>query len=163
MLVVVLVGSIAVTSVVAKPVLGTVTITPEQPQKGSTVTFTVEVTGTDIQSVYLGVLECNEQTGVCENRPDNVSMAFVSGSTYRAEVTLNYPTATYMTYWVYVHSEGNWTTLPDADGEKVTLATTPDNNQTNGDGDSNGTPGFEVVPLLAAVGIAALILRRKRS
>ena len=145
----------------AEPVLENVTLTPPTPTKLTTVTFTAYVVGDDIQTVKIGVLECNATTGICQNNRDNITMQHVEGIIYQANVTLNYAPASYLTYWVYVQYGGQWITLPNSHGVKVNLTTTPSNG--DGNGSNNGkTPGFEMVLMIAAIAISLIVLGRKR-
>ena len=145
----------------AEPVLENVTLTPPSPTKLSTVTFTAYVVGDDIQTVKIGVLECNFTTGVCQNTRDNVTMVHKEGIIYQANVTLDYAPASYLTYWVYVQFGGQWITLPDAHGVKVNLSITPPNGDGNGN-NNNPVPGFEMILVVAAVAISLIVLGRKR-
>jgi hypothetical protein len=145
----------------AEPVLENVTLTPPTPTKLSKVTFTAYVVGDDIQTVKIGVLECNATTGICQNTRDNVTMQHMEGIIYQANVTLDYAPASYLTYWVYVQYGGQWITLPDSHGVKVNLTATPTNG--DGNGNNNGTiPGFEMVFMVAAIAISLIVLGRKR-
>jgi hypothetical protein len=147
----------------AEPVLQNVTLTPPSPTKLSTVTFTAYIIGDDIQTVKIGVLECNATTGVCQNNRDNVTMQHKEGIIYQANVTLDYAPASYLTYWVYVQFGGQWITLPNSHGVKVNLTITPPNG--DGNGNNNGTiPGFEMILAVIAivVVVSLIVLGRKR-
>jgi len=142
------------------PVLGEVTLIPEHPTKLSTITFTVNVIGEDISLVKVVVKECSPS--ICQPKLDNVTMKTLGGTQYRANVTLDFPSATYITYWVYVERTGGpAAVLPDTHGINLTLATSPsDGNQS--DNNSKKTPGFEVVFFIAAVGGALILAGRRR-
>lgn len=85
---------------------------------------------------------------------------------YRANITLDYPTASYITYWVYVEQAGGPTAvLPDAHGVEVNLSVSSNGNQSgNGNNTNGGTkiPGFEVALFVAAVCGAMIMLVRRR-
>jgi hypothetical protein len=147
----------------AQPTLGEVTVNPEHPIRFSKVTFTIKVIGEGISSVKIAVLECNASAGICEKNRDNITMQLVDGNLYRANVTLNYATASYMSYWIYVQDITGTTTLPNAQGVKVTLSASSTNG-TNGNNDNGGgkSPGFEMVLFIAAVYGMMILLGRKR-
>jgi hypothetical protein len=145
----------------AAPVLEGVTLNPTNPTKLSTIAFTAHVLGTDIQEVKIGVLECNATTGICQNNVDNITMIHLVGTTYKANVTLDYPTASYITYWVYVETGGQWMTLPDSHGVKLNLTVNSGDGNHNGNGNGK-SPGFELIVLVVAVGISIFLIGRKR-
>ncbi len=146
-------------AVAAEPTLGQVTLNPEQPTKFSKITFTVNVIGEDIKTVKIVVLECNASTGVCQNTRDNQTMQNIGGSQYRADVTLDYPSASYITYWVFVETNAGATaTLPDKQGVKLNLSAGSSNGNNGGD----DTPGFEGALFIAAICGALILLARKR-
>jgi hypothetical protein len=167
LLVVVAIGSITApfaSVVAAQPVLGEVTLTPAHPTKLSTIQFDVNVIGEDIKTVKIIVLECNATTGICQNNRDNKTTDHIGGTLYRANITLDYAPATYITYWVYVEdSAGLSTTLPNSHGVKLNL-TIESNNGNNSDDGNTGKkqPGFEVVVFIAAVCGALILIGRKR-
>lgn len=156
-----IIGSIFGSVMAAAPILGEVTLNPEYPTKLSKITFTANVIGEDIQTVKIIVLECNATAGICEKKRDNKTMQHIGGSVYRENITLDYATASYITYWVYVESNaGATTTLPDTQGVKLNLSVTSN----NGNNDNGGmkSPEFEVVLFIAAVCAAMILLGRKR-
>lgn len=154
-------------TVVAQPVLGEVTLTPDHPTKLSTIKFDVNVVGEDIKTVKIIVLECNATTGICQNNRDNQTMQHIGGNLYRANITLDYAPASYITYWVYVEgSTGLSTTLPNSHGVKLNLSVESHNGNNTDDGNNQDggkkSPGFEVILLFAAVMVAVILVGRKR-
>jgi hypothetical protein len=154
------------TALAAEPILGEVTLNPQHPAKLSKITFTATIIGEDIKTVKIIVLECNETTGICQNTRDNQTMQHIGGSLYETNITLDYSTASYITYWVYVESNtGETITLPDAHGVKLNLSVSSNNgnsgngNNTNGNGE---TPGFEAAFFIAAICVALIFISRKR-
>jgi hypothetical protein len=129
----------------AEPILGEVTLSPEHPTKLSKITFTLNVIGEDIILVKVVVLECNWTNKICQNNRDNQTMEHIGGTLYRANITLDYPTASYITYWVYVEQAGGPTAvLPNAHGLEMNLTVPPtDGNHT---GDGNNTNGEKKTP-----------------
>jgi hypothetical protein len=164
LLFVIVIGIISATfgsALAAEPILGEVTLTPEHPTKLSKITFTANIIGEDIKTVRIIVLECNATAGVCQNNRDNQTMQHIEGSLYRANITLDYTTASYITYWIYVESNtGATITLPDTYGVKLNLSVTSNNG--NNDNGGEKSPGFEVVLFIAAVCGVVILLGRKR-
>ena len=150
-------------AVTALPTLGEVTVNPEHPTRLSTVTFTVNVIGEDIKTVKIAVLECNASSGLCELNRDNVTMQFEEGSTYKGTVTLNYPTASYLSYWIYVQNNSCTIVLPNSEGVKVNLSISSINgNNCSNNNDGVDSPGFEVIIFIAAICCMMILLGRKR-
>ena len=153
------------TAIAAEPILGEVTLNPEHPTKLSKITFDVNVVGDDIKTVKIYVLECNETTGICQNSYDNQTMQHIGGSLYRANITLDFAPASYITYKVYVENNiGDITPLPNKQGVKVYLSTGSSNGNNSTNNNGNGSPGFEVVLFIVAVCVtgAIILLGRKR-
>ena len=145
--------------VIAEPVVEDVTISPEEPKVKDTVTITATITSEeDIDEVTLRIKECDEN--MCMPT-ESYQMEFEDGKyTYTDELT--YAAATYFGYQFIIISNGN-----ETETEFVNVTLKPaDNGGTNGGNGGNGDggiPGFELVPLLVAIIIGVLLLRRKRS
>ena len=145
--------------VIAEPVVEDVTISPEEPKVKDTVTITATITSEeDIDEVTLKIKECDEN--MCM-QTESYQMEFEDGKyTYTDELT--YAAATYFGYQFIIISNGN-----ETETEFVNVTLKPaDNGGTNGGNGGNGDggiPGFELVPLLVAIIIGVLLLRRKRS
>jgi hypothetical protein len=145
---------------VAEPVVEDVTITPAEPEVKDTVTITATITSEDeIDEVTLRIKECDEN--MCM-QTESYQMEFEDDKyTYTDELT--YAKATYFGYQFVITSNGTET---ETEFTNVTLKPA-ENGETNGgnggNGDGNGIPGFELVPLLIAIIIGVLLLRRKRS
>ena len=148
----------------SQPALGDVTLSPEHPTKLSKITFTVNVIGEDITLVKLTVLECNWTNKICQNSRDNQTMDHIGGTVYRTNITLDYPTASYITYWVYIESIGAPpVVLPDAHGVKMNLSvSSADGNHTGDGGGGKKSPGFEIVLFAVAVCGAMILIGRRR-
>jgi hypothetical protein len=141
--------------VAVAPTIGEIVLNPEIPTPRSDVTFSVNVTGVDVSSVWLVFEECKQ--GLCYQK-ENVSMPKV-GESYETEVTLGHEDSTYITYHVEVNSNGEWT---HSESVNLTLAEKPNGDQNGDNGNGKKTPGFELVPFIVAAGLAVLLLRRKR-
>ena len=145
--------------VIAEPVVEDVTISPEEPKVKDTVTITATITSEeDIDEVTLRIKECDEN--MCM-QTESYQMELEDGKyTYTDELT--YAAATYFGYQFIIISNGN-----ETETEFVNVTLKPaDNGGTNGGNGGNGDggiPGFELVPLLVAIIIGVLLMRRKRS
>ena len=135
--------------------IGTITVTPSAPVALSTVTISVPISGEAPSEVRVIVEECNGNTGICYPDVQNVSMPLASSSIYRTDVTLKHSDATYLTVKVLAKINDVW---QESSEKKVNLSVTPDGNN----GDDNGTPGFELVVFVAAIGVSLLLIGRKR-
>ena len=132
----------------------TMEIDPDQPAPLSTVTFTAQIDDT-ATAVRLLIQECNGNTGICYVR-QNLSMSDMGDGSYQKTVTLEHEDATYIQYSLLVQTSNGWTTYLEE--TKVTLQEQQSN------GDTNGTPGFELAGmLLAAMFIMVLVVWRKRA
>ena len=104
--------------------------------------------------VRVTVEECNRNTGVCYPDKQNVTMALVSSSIYRTDVTLKHSDATYITINVVAKINGVW---QQSAGKEVNLSAANGNN-----GDDNGIPGFEAVVFVLAISMSFILISRKR-
>lgn len=140
----------------AGPTFGTITVNPQSPKPQDVVTVTVSISGEVPSEVHVTVEECNENLHVCYTDKQNITMTASSTGTYQASVTLIHAKATNMTCIVHAKTNGIWS----ESAKKVVLLSTE---TPNGDG-NNGkkTPAFELVPILIAIGISMIMLRRKR-
>ncbi|HIH28341.1 MAG TPA: hypothetical protein HA260_00905 [Thermoplasmata archaeon] len=135
--------------------IGTITVSPSAPAALSTITISVPISGEAPSEVRVKVEECNGNTGICYPDIQNVSMPLASSSIYRAEVTLKHSDATYITVTVIAKINGAW---QESSQKKVNLSVTPDGNN----GDDNGSPGFELVVMVMAIGVSLILISRKR-
>ena len=146
-------------NIMAEPVVEEVTIDPAEPTPSSTVTITATITGEDdIDAVHLTIQECKGET-LCF-RKDTKTMNLVDGN-YQYAYKLQHEDATFFKYNFSILSNGEWFVTEQIN---VTLKQDSSNGDTNGgDGDGSGTPGFELIPLLIAIFVGVLLLKRKRS
>jgi hypothetical protein len=147
---------------IADPVVQDVTISPQNPESSDTVTITATITGDDISEVTLKLKECTNDPPMCWT-PVTYPMTLSNGE-YTATHDLEHPTADYFGYLFMITDNG---TATETEYVNVTITKKASNGGTNGNGgngDGNGgLPGFELVPLLVAIAIGVLLLRRKRS
>lgn len=144
-------------SAIGEPIVGWIILNPEKPKMQSDVTFTVDISGDSISSVRLVLSECNKPKKICHAPPQNVSMNKASGNTYQTVVTLQWDDVSSITYHIELISDGKW-----IEYEEYTTNLTLDSEDSNGSGDSNGSPGFEImVFLLAIVGVVLLFKKFK--
>ena len=151
-------------SVNAEISAGDITIDPSEPTELSDVTITCVISDiSEDGSVYLWVEECNENLGICDPEPINISMSETSNQNeYSATTTLKFDGATYFTYRFIVNDNGEWTTIQDDDNYHVDLSEKSTDNGTNGGSDNNDSPGFEIAILIAAIFAAIIIYKKKR-
>ena len=136
-------------STMAEPIVGEITLNPDHPPIQSEVIFSVDISGNSISSVRLILNECNKPKKICHAPPQNVSMSNVKDNSYEAKVTLEWDDVTSITYHIEIKSEGKWI---EYDEHTTTLSTNS--------GDSNGSPGFEIMIFLIAI-ISVFFLFRK--
>ena len=152
---IVCIGEAALCSAVeAQVTFGDISVSPSSPAPQSTITLSIAISGDTPSEVRVRIEECDGNTGICFSDVQNVSMPLVSTGNYQASATLKHADATYINCTVLAKINGNW--VPSAKWKRVDLSENP-----NGPGD-NGTPGFELLLLLVAVGLSFILLRRKR-
>ncbi len=158
LLTIVIVSILGTTAVLAAGTglpIGTITVSPSAPAALSTVTISVPISGEEPSEVYVNVEECNGKTGICYPDIQNVSMPLTSSSIYRTDVTLKHTDATYITITVAAKINDAW---QESSQKKVNLSVTPNGNN----GGDKGTPGFEMVVFVAAIGVSLILINRKR-
>ena len=136
----------------ADPTVGDIKLNPAHPTPESDVTFSVDITGNSISSVWIVLNECDKPKGICHAPPQNKSMSKKSGNTYEAKVTLQWGDVTSITYHIELESDGKWIEYED---HTTTLSTNSGDSN-----DSNGSPGFEIIIFLIAM-IFVILLRNK--
>jgi hypothetical protein len=147
-------AAVLCSTVEAQILFGDISVSPSSPAPQSTITLSISLSGDTPSEVRVRVEECNGNSGICFADVQNVSMSLVSTGSYQTSVTLKHSDATYINCTVLAKVDGNW--VLSAKWKRVDLSENPD-----GPGD-NGTPGFELVVLLVAVGLSFILIRRKR-
>jgi hypothetical protein len=151
--------SLFIGNVVADPVAD-ISVVPKEPEPLDSLTFSTTITyENDIDEVDIIIKECNPT--LCYRR-EIVSMAFEEGI-YQAEFKLEHSDATYISYHLEITS-GDSTF--ETEEVNLTLKIVSNNGNTNADGsdDSNngdGSPGFEIIIILAAVFITILYIKKR--
>ena len=137
---------------------------PEEPIRESEVSFSVDITGDNIEEVYIRVEECNDQ--FCYQDIINESMINTVGNTWEASATLLHDDTTYSTVWLEIKSNGNWTNFKDS---KISFDVFEDTgngenggNGGNGDNGTDDTPGFELIVLVISIIVAISVYKKKR-
>jgi len=140
---------------------------PEEPIRESEVSFTVDITGDDIEEVYVRVEECNDI--FCYQDILNESMMNTVGNTWEGSVILQQVDTTYCTVWLEILSNGTWFNFKDS---KITFDVYEDTgngengengeNGGNGDDGTDDTPGFELLVLVISIIVAISIYKKKR-
>jgi hypothetical protein len=142
-----------------------VTVDPETPTKLSTVTITAIISGLEENDeVFLWAEECDGKNGVCDPETFNVSMTKTGGNDeHVATINLKFPSGTYFHYRFNIYSNGSWTEIKDDELYRVEYHVNSGDNGGNTDngGNDDGTPGFELLTLLAAIFIGFTLLRKR--
>lgn len=141
-------------NVLADPVVDEITTDPTSPTHQSTITITATITGDDITSVNITVLEC--KVGLCFTYSTYIMSQNGEGN-WVAEATLQDDSgrSTYIKYVFNIVDSGVEYQDITSDNWKVDLSI----DDVNG---GNGIPGFETITLLAAIIIGIILLRRMR-
>jgi len=147
--------------------IDSVIITPEEPTRLGELTISAQFSGEELTEIYVLVQECTPT--LCYSMDElNVSMTLTGEDTYEATLTLTKDDATYIKYAFNGLTVEGW---EQTEYVRVNLSTEINNGDTNGDGDNgdgngsnntNGTPGFEVLVVLTAISIIAILINRKR-
>jgi hypothetical protein len=137
----------------ANTTIGQLQISPAAPTRNSTVTYSIVLTE-PADEVKLWHQQC--KVGLCQ--PAQNDTMTQNGNTYQLQVTLNYPDVTYITAKVLVKKGTTWTI-----GQELKTNVTAQNQSNNNTSGNTKTPGFEIIPALAAIGVVLLLIRRKRS
>lgn len=155
-LLVLIATSVSVSAATTKTDVGQLTVNPTKPAPKATVTYSV-VLNSPATAAQLWYHECRVAPNAMCYQAQTVNMTG-TGTHYSVQVTYGHSDATYVVAHVLVKNGSSWIEGQDFN---VTL-----NTQTNNSGNNThkkGTPGFEIVPVLAAVGIVLLLMRKKRS
>ena len=139
---------------IAEPVLESFTIDPEEPAPLSDITVTADIGGDGITKVVIHIKECNKAQGICFSE-QSTEMSELEAGKYQSQFTLKEDNADYIQYYFDI-------TINDEEvrfDETWTIDLLVDSNDNNGD---NGTPGFEFIILIAAIGVGFVLFRKKR-
>ena len=139
---------------VAEPVLESFTIDPEEPAPLSDITVTADIGGEGITAVVVHIKECNQDQGICFSEQSG-KMNDLEPGKFQAQFTLKEKEADYIQYYFDIIIDGKEVRLD----ETWTIDLLVDSNDNNGD---NGTPGFEFIILITAIGAGFLLFRKKR-
>ena len=150
-----------------EPTFDEIIVTPEEPTRQSEVTFTVDITGDDIEEVRLIYKECNDE--FCHAK-ENISMAEDDG-TWDATTTLEWDDTTYCDCWLVIKSNGTWYDYETDNSTWTTFTVVEGDDGTDGNGGNGGdgtddtdggTPGFELILVMISIIVALSIYKRKR-
>jgi hypothetical protein len=159
----------------ADPTYGDIILDPIDPMRKTSVDFSVEITGDDIEQVHLRVQECMiDENGMeaCSPNVLNESMTTSDDITWTATATLQWNFATIGHCWLEIKSNGTWFSFKEDKTKWTDFDITTDENGGNGNsgngnggnggnGDNDTTPGFELIISVLAVVIALFIFKRK--
>jgi hypothetical protein len=152
-----IVGSTFGSAISTEPTYGEISLSPSAPTALSTVSLSLNMSGGVPSEIYIIVQECNGGTGICYPDKLNVTMSETSTGHYQGSGTLKHDDATYITCTAYGKTPTGWSHSVE---KKVNLSKEPNNG--NGTDDDKKSPGFEVIILVAAIGISLIMLGRKR-
>ena len=145
-------------AVEADVIFGEISITPGSPSAQSTITISTTISGDTPTQVKVIIEECDARTGICFSDLQNVSMSLVSEGNYQTSVTLKHEDATYINCTILAKINDTW--IHSKNWKVLNLS---ENTNENGDSnDGNGTPGFELIFVLVAIGVSFIIIGRKR-
>lgn len=150
-------GMILFTSInviAADPTLESFSIDPEEPAPLSDITVTADIGGEGITAVIVHIKECNKAQGVCFIQQSGTMTELETGK-FQAQFTLKEDKADYIQYYFDITIDGEEVRLD----ETWTIDLLVDSNDNNGD---NGTPGFEFMVLITAIGVGFVLFRKKR-
>ena len=142
----------------AEPVLESFTIDPEEPTPLSDITVTADIGGEGITAIIVHIKECNDRPEypvVCFINQE-ITMSEVETGKFTASLTLQEEKANYIQYYFDITINGEEVQLID---DSWTIDLLVDSNDNNGD---NGTPGFEFMILITAIGMGFVLFRKKR-
>lgn len=149
----------------AQPTVGEITVSPEEPTQLSEVTFSVEVTGDDIDQVRIKVEECNAV--MCYSNLLNESLENTEGNIWTGTATLIHDDTIVGHSWLVIESNGTWydykTDKTTWSNFTVVPADEPNGDTNSDDNTGGGTPGFELILVIVSIGIVLYIYTRKRN
>ena len=139
----------------------TVELDPEEPVALDKVKFTATIAGEDIQEVKISVTECDDSNCYVIGAFEEV-MNEISAGVYEKEITLIQETGTYLKYYLIIYDNGTLYDLTD-DFVRVDFTTSGNGDPEPTDDDtSEESPGFELIVMLGAIGLALILYKRKR-
>jgi len=144
--------------VAADPTLESFSIDPEEPAPLSDITVTADIGGEGITAIIVHIKECNDRPEypvVCFINQE-ITMSEVETGKFTASLTLQEERANYIQYYFDITINGEEVQLID---DSWTIDLLVDSNDNNGD---NGTPGFEFMVLITAIGLGFVLFRKKR-
>jgi len=163
--------SISGISGIAEPTVSSIEITPTQPILDSEVTFSVDITGDDIEEVYIEVMECTfTPVYFCHPAPYlNISLDNIEGDTWEGTGTFLYDDTEEGHCWPVILDNGTWYNYKNDWSIVKNFTVLPAEEDGNGEvdggdenGDSDGSPGFELIFLMISIIAVFFIYKRKR-
>ena len=144
-------------SVTADPTIEIET-NPAKPERLSTFTVIAAITGENIISVKVTISECDDS--VCYVSQSNIPMDLNEDGKYETEITLTgtQESINHVQYVFIINDNGTEYQIKDLKTNLNTDHNTDDGN--NGGGD-NGSPGFELILILASVSILLIIFKKR--
>ena len=139
----------------ADPTLESFTIDPKEPVPLSDITVTADIGGEGITAVVVHIKECSHVKEVCFSEQSG-KMNDLEPGKFQAQFTLTEKEADYIQYYFDITIDGEEVRLLD---DTWTIDLLVETNDNNGD---NGTPGFEFMVLITAIGVGFILFRKKR-
>jgi hypothetical protein len=155
-----------------QPTYGNIALDPEEPTRQTEVTFTVDVTGADIEEVFIKVQECVDpgtSNYFCHAGLLNLSLTNAEGtSTWEGTGTLQYDDSDVGHCWLVVKSNGIWYDDSSDSAKYTNFTIVPedngsDNNGADGGDNTGKTPGFELLLVIVSIVVALFIYKKKRT
>ena len=146
---------ISTINVAADPTLESFSIDPEKSAPLSDITVTADIGGEGITAVVVHIKECNKAQGICFSQQSGTMTELETGE-FQAQFTLKEDKADYIQYYFDITINDDEVRLLD---DSWTIDLLVDSNDNNGD---NGTPGFELIILIIAIGVGFILFRKKR-
>jgi hypothetical protein len=127
---------------------------PAKPERLSTFTVIASITGENIISVKVTISECDDSA--CYVSQSNIPMDLIEDGKYETEITLTgtQESINHVQYVFIINDSGTEYQLKDL---KTNLNTDDGNN----DGGDNGSPGFELIVILASMFILLIIFKKR--
>lgn len=146
-------------------------VTPDQPTQKSEVIFSIDITGDNIEEVWIEVEECTDPESdnyFCHPKY-NVSATNVNG-VWQVNKTLLYTDTAEGHCWPVIKSNGTWFDFKNDKTKWTNFTVIPAEDDTNGNGanganddnDSNSTPGFGIILIVISLIAVLFIYKRKR-
>ena len=146
-----------------------ITLSPSQPIQKTAVTFSVSITGDNIEEVFIEVEECTdpESANYFCHPVYNLSATETDG-VWEVTKTLEYSDTAEGHCWPVVLDNGTWTSYKTDYSKWTNFTVLPaeeDGDSNGGDGgddDTDDSPGFELIFVMISIIAIYFVYKRKR-